>query len=158
MSEGKAVDALLRASRALVAVAAASLAEVEDVTLPQYRALVLLSARPRTTVSELAAALGIHSTTATRLTDRLVRKQLVVRSEDPEDRRVTTLRLAPGGRRIVTDVMRTRSDQLRRIVAEMPHRSLPPLIEALESFSRAAGEPDELNLFGWAPATETGRT
>lgn len=151
VSDQDAIDALLRASRALVGVAAASLAEVEDVTLPQYRALVLLSARPRTSVSELASALGIHPTTATRLTDRLVRKELVVRSDDPADRRVTTLQLSRDGRRIVADVMRARADQLRRIVAAMPVGSLASLIGALERFSTAAGEPEHLDLFGWGP-------
>ena len=39
-------DALLTASRALVAVAARSLAAVDDdVTLPQYRALVVLASQ-----------------------------------------------------------------------------------------------------------------
>src|SRR5215218_8058102 len=81
-----AVDALLDASRALVGVAARSLADVEDVTVPQFRALVLISSRARTTVSDLATALGIHPTSASRLCDRLVRKRLVNRVEGVDDR------------------------------------------------------------------------
>ena len=67
----------LLASRALVGVAARSLAGVEEqVTLVQYRALVLLDAGPQN-VGTLAKALGIHPSTATRLCDRLTTKGLV---------------------------------------------------------------------------------
>jgi hypothetical protein len=52
------VDAALTASRALVGISARSLAAIEsDVTLPQYRALVVLAERGEQTVSSLAEAL-----------------------------------------------------------------------------------------------------
>jgi DNA-binding Lrp family transcriptional regulator len=71
-------DAVLTASRALVGVAARSLAVVDpEVTLPQYRALVVLASRGPRLVGELAEALVIHPSTATRLCDRLVAKKLV---------------------------------------------------------------------------------
>ena len=69
------VDTVLAASRALVAVAARSLAEAGDeVTLPQYRALVVLAAQGPRGTAELAAALAVNPSTATRMCDRLVRK------------------------------------------------------------------------------------
>ena len=53
------VDAVLGASRALVAVAARSLADLaEDVTLAQYRALVELAARGPQRPADLAARWG----------------------------------------------------------------------------------------------------
>lgn len=142
----------MRASRALVAVAARSLADLGDVTLSQYRALILVSARPGIGVSELATSVGVHPTTATRLTDRLVRKGLVLRAGAPQDRRVTTLRLTTRGRRIVERVMRAREAEVRRIIQRMPVDDLGPVIRALETFSDAAGEPAELDVFGWPPA------
>ncbi len=71
----------------LVSVAARSLAGVTDkVTLPQYRALVVLAAvGPRTRA--LAEVLGVHSSTLTRLCDRLVNKDLITRGESPTNRR-----------------------------------------------------------------------
>src|SRR4051812_17152378 len=100
VSLDEVVRRFLVVSRALVGVAARSLADV-DVTLPQFRALVVLSTRRSTTVSDLAAALDIHTTTATRLTDRLDRKGLVYRVGRPEDRRVTELHLTVAGLRLV---------------------------------------------------------
>ena len=54
------VDAVLLASRVLVSVSARSLAGVDhDVTLPQYRALVVLASRGVQRPGDLADALGL---------------------------------------------------------------------------------------------------
>ena len=59
------VDAVLSASRVLVAVAARSLADAgEDVTLTQYRSLVVLASRGPQTVAELAELLAVTPPTA----------------------------------------------------------------------------------------------
>src|SRR5438132_13258844 len=69
------VDGVLRASRVLVAVAARSLVGVDrDVTLPQFRALVVLASRGPLNPGAFADALGVHVSTATRMCDRLVAK------------------------------------------------------------------------------------
>ena len=82
----EATDETLLVTRALVGVAARSLSAIDgDVTLPQYRALVLLVTRGDQNVGALAEALGIHASTATRLCDRLLAKGLIVRSTTPEN-------------------------------------------------------------------------
>src|SRR3954471_14322120 len=98
-------EAFLNASRALVAVAARSVADVSEVTLPQYRALVVLARPVTVTVGDLASALDVHPSTATRLCDRLENKGLVRRQHSSSpDRRETTLTLSPSGRRLVNRV------------------------------------------------------
>ena len=67
------VDSLMRASRALVAITARSLASVsDDVTLPQFRTLVVLAHGGPQTVTALAEHLGVHASTMTRMCTRLV--------------------------------------------------------------------------------------
>jgi hypothetical protein len=62
------VDALMRASRALVAITARSLSSVnEEVTLAQFRTLVVLSTRGPQTVTALAEHLDVHASTMTRM-------------------------------------------------------------------------------------------
>lgn len=143
------VGALLVASRALVAVAARSLADAGDVTLPQFRALVVLSSPSDTTVSDLATALDIHPTTATRLVDRLVRKRLVGRRDAPGDRRVTHLVLTARGRGLVERVTERRARHLREIVQRLPAGRRGEVTAAMQAFADAAGEPSEIDLFGW---------
>ena len=147
------VRQLLVSSRALVAVAARSLVDLGDVTLPQFRALVVISSRAETAVSDLASSLDIHPTTATRLVDRLVRKRLVRRTELAEDRRVTLLHLTASGHRLVQRVTDRRTQQLADIARRMPSESWPRVTEALAVFAAAAGEPGDVDLFGWDAPT-----
>jgi DNA-binding MarR family transcriptional regulator len=148
------VDAFLVASRALVAVAARSLADApDDVTLPQYRALVLLS-RSESTVSALAEALDVHPTTASRLVDRLVRKKLILRGRTADDRRKSIVSLSARGRRLVAQVTERRVEDIARIVDRMPAASRRAAVDALAAFAEAAGETGEVDLFGWNAAVE----
>ena len=110
----QAADLTLLASRALVGVAARSLARVEDdVTLVQYRALVLLDRGPRN-VGSLARALDIHPSTATRLCDRLEDKGLVERGTSADNRREVSVVLSRSGHRLVESVMKERRRALAR--------------------------------------------
>lgn len=144
-----AAETLLYASRALVGVAARSLADVE-VTLPQFRALVVISESPRTTVSALGSALGIHSTSASRLCDRLVRKRLIQRVEGSDDRRETELRLAAEGQRLVDRVSERRRADLLEIVERMGAEVTADVVRALQAFAAAADEHDA-DVLGWTP-------
>ncbi|MCZ9336179.1 MarR family transcriptional regulator, partial [Streptomyces sp. TRM76130] len=66
-------QAVLTASRLLVAVSARSLAEVEErVTLPQFRMLVVLATRGATKLVTLAEQLQVAPSTAMRMVDRLI--------------------------------------------------------------------------------------
>src|ERR1700747_207159 len=86
--ESEALVAAVRgASRALVAVAARSLATVaDDVTLAQYRVLIELASRGPQRLADLGGALRVDRSPATRMCDRLVRKRLVARRRTSEDR------------------------------------------------------------------------
>jgi DNA-binding MarR family transcriptional regulator len=145
------VDAVLGASRALVAVAARSLATVaEDVTLAQYRVLIELASRGPLRVADLALALTVDRSTATRMCDRLVRKRLVTRRRTSDDRRVVRISLSATGAELVAEVSRRRRAEIRRIVERMPRSHRPLVVEALQAFSRAAGEvPEQDWSLGW---------
>ncbi len=144
-------DALLTASRALVAVAARSLAAVDaDVTLPQYRALVVLAEHGTRRVGELAEALGTHPSTATRMCDRLVAHRLVRRSVDRANRRETVVSLTARGQDVVRQVTEVRRDEIRRIVDRIPAAPRAATVKALAAFADAAGElPPQAWAMGW---------
>ena len=146
------VDALIVASRALVAVAARSVAGIDDiVTLPQYRALVILASRGPQTVGQLAEALAIHPSTATRLCDRLVAKHLVDRVQDEGNRRETKISLLAAGHSIVDRVTKIRRAEIARIVGRIPVASRRAAVTALNTFADAAGEiPEQSWSLGWS--------
>lgn len=153
-SQDEVIDAMLGASRALVAIAVRSLAEAgADVTLPQYRALVVLAYAGSQRTTDLASELGVNSSTATRLIDRLVRQKLVDRQVDRDDRRATSVTITASGRDVVEAVMRRRRTEARRILRKLPDDSRRALVASLDTLRAAAGEaPEQTWSLGWTNA------
>ncbi|GAW50919.1 MULTISPECIES: MarR family winged helix-turn-helix transcriptional regulator [unclassified Nocardioides] len=151
-----AVRSVLTASRALVAVSARSLAALgEEVTLPEYRALVLLARTGGSRVIDLAGAMSLNPSTVSRMCDRLLRKGLVSRTSEESDRRAVRLTLTETGRALVDEVTRARTVEIESIVARVSpaHRAL--LVAGFQAFADAAGEVgDDLwptAVLGWLP-------
>lgn len=144
-------DAVLLSSRALVAVASRSIAAVDEaVTLPQFRALVVLDRDDvGLNVGELAHELRIQPSTATRLCDRLVRRRLARRRVNPDNRREVTILLTAAGRELVADVTRRRRREIASIMAKVPASQRAAIIEALTAFREAAGEDDVVPSVPW---------
>lgn len=140
-------DAVLLSSRALIAVASRSIAAVDDdVTLPQFRALVVLDGDDGgVNVGALASELRIQPSTATRLCDRLVRKGLARRRVNPGNRREVTMALTDSGRDLVREVTRRRRREIAAIMARVPAAQRIAIVEALTAFREAAGEDDEMS-------------
>jgi DNA-binding MarR family transcriptional regulator len=157
--DADAVEALLAVSRVLVGLAARSVADLDaDITLPQYRVLVILASRGPQRVVDISAELGLAPSTGTRLCDRLVRKRLIRRTRSPTDRRAVRLSLTTAGRALVQRVIRTRRAELSRIVAALPDGWPPAATDALLTFASAAGEtPESQWWLGWAPDQDEAR-
>ncbi len=116
------VDSIVRANQAIMTLAEDSVHEVRsDVTLTQYRALVALSEQGPCQLGDLAHAMGVGPSTATRMCDRLVRKGLIDRTRHEVDRREIVLSLTDAGEELVHDV----AERRRTAVAVLLH-SLPP--------------------------------
>jgi len=141
------VDALLRASRALVAITSRSLAAVnEDVTLPQFRSLVVLATAGPQTVSALADRLAVHASTMTRMCNRLVTRGLVVRAPSAVDRREVVIALTTMGTSVVEGVMTARRRELDQVIDRIGDDDRLAVVVALNKFAQAAGEgPDAMN-------------
>ncbi len=148
------VDAVLSASRVLVAVAARSLAdldEAEDVTLTQYRSLVVLASRGPQGIASLAEALGVTPPTASRLCERLVRKGLVRRRTDRNDRRQVRVALTEAGRRLVDVVTERRRREIADLLSAVPEDARRSVAAGLQLLADAAGEvPEQDWSTGWA--------
>lgn len=132
-------------SRSMVALAARNLTALgTDVTLSQYRTLVVLAGTGPQRSAALAKELGVAPSTLTRMCDRLVRKSLVQRFHRDRDRRSIWLALTPTGRDLVGVVMRGRRRELEQIVRSAALTAPPEALELLHAFVHASGElPDD---------------
>jgi DNA-binding MarR family transcriptional regulator len=99
----------------LVGVALRSV-EAVDVTLRQFRLLLVLQQFGRSTSTECAKALGVVGSSVTRLSDRLHSRGYLVRGGDPANRSVVTLELTPEGQEVVRQVTGYRRRELRRVL------------------------------------------
>src|ERR671926_694766 len=134
-------DALLEASRALVAVAARSMDGVADrLTLAEFRALVVLHRAGPLPVTLLAERVGVHQSTATRIAARLGRRELVASDKSPEDRRLTVVRLTPTGRSLVEGVIARRRAEIAEVVRRLPRSRVVQAHSALQAFADALHE------------------
>jgi DNA-binding MarR family transcriptional regulator len=150
-SAERVTSALLRASQVLVAIATRSLDDLEDeVTLPQYRALVVLATRGPLNLTELAAGVGVHASTASRMCNRLVALGLVRRERSAASGREITLVLTESSHRVIQRVLERRRNEMRRVVENVPPAQQASIVEALTTFSNAADEPAvEPWTWGW---------
>jgi DNA-binding MarR family transcriptional regulator len=145
------VDAVLGASRVLVAVAARSLADAgEDVTLTQYRSLVVLASRGPQTVAELADLVAVTPPTASRLCDRLVKKGLIRRRVGRHDRRQVHIALTETGRELIDAVTVRRRREIADLLAAIPPETQRSVVTALTQLAEVAGEvPEQDWSAGW---------
>lgn len=136
-------DALLTASRLLVAISARSIGRVDEtITIPQFRTLVILSNQGPINLATLAGLLGVQPSATGRMVDRLVAAGLIDRTPHPTSRRELLAALTKRGRDVVRRVTAYRRVEIAAIVEKMPPEERHGLVRALKAFSAAGGEPD----------------
>ena len=136
------VDPALRASRAMLGIVARSMVPaLEQVSLPQFRVLVLLETGGPTRVGVLAERLGVVVSTFSRSLDRLESGGWVRRSQSTEDRREVTVSITEQGSRLVREVSEQRDAELAAVLARVSAGDRAVLERAFTSFADEAGEP-----------------
>lgn len=149
-------DALLTASRVFVAIAAQSVADLlADLTLPQYRVLVVLATKGPQNLGSLATTLEVNPSTASRLCERLVRRRLIRRQTSRTDRREIRLSITGEGRTLYDDVMDRRRTKLRALVKDLDSDTRVNLVAGLRSFAAAYSGEQSSRGQAWTMGWET---
>jgi DNA-binding MarR family transcriptional regulator len=147
----KLIGALLRTSKVLVAIATKSLAETSnEVTLAQYRSMVVLSECGSATVVKLSDAVGVTPPTATRMCDRLLKKGLISREVSKDDRREMNLQLTDQGKELIDRVTEGRRAAMNELLAKLPASDYEDLAEVFSRFADSIGNaPEQDWTTGW---------
>lgn len=133
-------DALLVVSRLLVAISARSIAGVDHtLTIPQFRALVIMSNVGPVKLTSLARLLGLPPDLVAPMAQRLDRAGLVVRADSARPRD-TVVGVSRRGQTIVDKVTLLRRAEITSIVSMMPLGQRRELVTALGAFASASGE------------------
>lgn len=83
-------------------------ARENDLSMSQIGALFHIHRRGASGVTRLGDDLGVTSAAASQILERLVRLELVTRTEDPQDRRLRQLELTAKGRQVLQASLRAR--------------------------------------------------
>lgn len=110
----------------------------EQVTPAQLQALRYLLSNDAPLMGEIAQGLRISLPAATKAIDRLVKKELVSREEDPSDRRVVRIRLTEHGRKLVFCVLQRKNERLSEIIKNMSVEEQNYFWKGIEGFVRSA--------------------
>ncbi|RLE22214.1 MAG: hypothetical protein DRJ50_08010 [Actinobacteria bacterium] len=89
-------------------------------------------------VSHLAEKLGISRPATTALADRLADKQLIIRSHDPDDRRIVRVSLSTRGAAARDRLLSTFSRAVEQALDGVPHSSRDELLSAMRQVSEFA--------------------
>ena len=146
-AESLAADATLAASRALLGVVARSMVSaLDDVTLPQFRVLVVLSSAGPTRMGVIAERMGVSPSTFSRFIDRMVAGGWVERASSPDSRREVLLELTRSGRDLVEEVTTRRRAHISGVLSSMTIDQQAAVGAAFQAFADAAGEPPASDL------------
>jgi DNA-binding MarR family transcriptional regulator len=103
-----------------------------DMTVAQLRVLLLLHTEGQSRMSSIAGNLGIAVSTATGIIDNLVKKKLVKRSADIEDRRVVICALSPQGQEIINRMWAQGQLQMEKLLRGLSPEQLEKAKEVAE--------------------------
>lgn len=115
----------------LMATHAPELSAIE-MTMSQTKAMYLLIAAGRLRMSELAARLGVTSSTATGAVDGLVALGLVERHEDPADRRQVVVTPTPHAASTLEHFRELNSRRMGELLARLSPADLATVERAME--------------------------
>jgi DNA-binding MarR family transcriptional regulator len=85
------------------------------ITVPQFMVLEILNRSGESRMTDLARFMNITTAAMTGIVERLVRDKYVVRTSDPNDRRIIRVRPTAKGSRIVKDMIENRKRLVMKI-------------------------------------------
>ncbi len=102
-------------------------------TIQQLKVLVALAIDGNTPTHELAERVGVSVATLTGIVDRLSARSLVLRREDPADRRVRRVDLTEEGRTLIDDMWGTSRERTSAALRSLDLETLRGLVRGVEA-------------------------
>lgn len=126
--------------------------EGPPLNMGQLRVLEMLRSRPWT-LGDLAERHHVAASTMSRAVDVLVRRDLVDRRSDPEDRRQVLLSLTDAGHAAHASLRRHAEDSITRLIEQLPDAERDSLYDGLRVLRGLAARVAE-QPFGCRPAQD----
>ena len=108
-----------------------------EMTLSQCNALVEIGRAGELSVNQLADRLGLDKSTVSRVSDKLVLDGLLLRQEDPNDRRYAVLTLTERGTQTYTSLEDRMTDYFEEVMASVDPADRAALLKGLQTLTTA---------------------
>jgi DNA-binding MarR family transcriptional regulator len=111
-----------------------------SLSLIHLNVLTLLEADGPLSMSHLAEGLDVSLASATGIVDRMEQRGLVERRRDADDRRVVSVHVAPGGKKVFEDMDQRRRAGLTKLLTRLNERELRGLLAGHQALRLARTE------------------
>lgn len=150
--DGGEVAELEMLTRALIGITLQSLEVLGgEVSMPQFRLLLIAAALGRAPSSRLAEAAGVPASSVTRLADRLETAGLLARGSDARSRSIVTIEITGAGHDLVARVVAHRHELLEAVLARMAPAERAAVASAAARFTALAADAAERGAAGPLP-------
>ena len=112
----------------------------DKASVPQIRALSFIRRHPSSTLTTVSEYLAVSNATTSSIVDRLVKKGLVTRSEDPKERRCLQLSLTQKGQEEYRIVEEVAIAELTRVLTRLPDEKVRQIQNGLRLLKEALEE------------------
>jgi DNA-binding MarR family transcriptional regulator len=111
-----------------------------ELTFAQSQVLFYVSDHPGCHMGDVAKAFGVTLPAVTHIVDRLEQKQLLLRGDDPSDRRVYLLEVTRQGKSLAQELRSLQMRGVEEVLARMAAEDRQRVIRGLEALVDAASE------------------
>ena len=108
-----------------------------DMTLSQCTAMIEIGRAGFLSVNQLAERLDLDKSTVSRSSDRLVVEGLLLREEDPADRRYVVLKLSDKGKQSYSKLEQRMASYFENVIAEIDPHEREQVLKSLQLLSSA---------------------
>jgi DNA-binding MarR family transcriptional regulator len=108
-----------------------------NVTVSQSATLLALPQEGNLTMSEVSQAMGLATSTMTRMIDQLVEKGFVQRTADPDDRRIVRVGLTPQGQQLSASLEKEYLEFYHLIMGEIREDELESILHVFDRINQA---------------------
>ncbi len=112
--------------------------KASGLSMPQFGILMELYYHRSRSVSDISDKMDISPAAASQLVDKLVQSSLLLRTEDPVDRRGKLLELSDKGRELIERGVEARSTWVEELVTSLPPEDYDAISSALSALTLAA--------------------
>ena len=116
------------------------------VSMPQFMLLMHIHHKKSCGISDLSEHMEISNAAASQLVDKLVQAKLLVRVEDPDDRRAKQVSLSPAGEDLIEKGIAERSRWVDALTEKLNSEERKKVAAALEILNETAKKLDVTDL------------